>query len=239
MTDNSMLPVIAAVVGARDERELLASMKLAGRAMGYDQVLFGIQMHLPGVGALQHIASGYPEAYQKLYLDRAFLGRDPTVAHCQASAHALEWSEQLYNEHSRELLEESRAHGLAHGISIPVHENAHVKSMLSLGRDKPFESPAERAQVMEAASVLANCVHVAGAKLIVPHLLAQRRPHLSPREKECFQLVAAGKSNWDMGRILGISEAAVAFHVKNVLKKLQVSTRMQAVAIGVALGMID
>jgi DNA-binding CsgD family transcriptional regulator len=110
--------------------------------------------------------------------------------------------------------------------------------MLSLARDRPFASETEKSYVLAAGNVLAHCLHVASENIILPEVLAQRRPHLSPREKQCFQLVALGKSNWDIGQLLNISEETAAFHVKNVLKKLQVSTRMQAVAIGVALGMI-
>lgn len=238
MLENRKISAMASLVSARSESELLAMLKEAGGTLGFDKVLFGIELRLPVVGAIQHIASGYPVAYQELYRQRAFIERDPTVAHCLNQTAPLEWSEHLYNEHSHELMEESRAHGLGHGISVPVRENAQIVGMLSLGRDKPFESQAEREHVMAEAIVLASCVHMACARLIVPDLMAQRRPRLSPREKECFQLVAAGKSNWDMGCILGISEAAVAFHVKNLLKKLQVSSRAQAVAIGVVLGMI-
>lgn len=49
--------------------------------------------------------------------------------------------------------------GLGHGLSIPVHESGRVVSMLSLGRDRPFESEAEKQSVIAAGKVLANCVH--------------------------------------------------------------------------------
>jgi DNA-binding CsgD family transcriptional regulator len=238
MFESKTLALISSVVSARDEAELLAKMKNVAREIGYDQVLFGIEMRLPVVGPLQHITSGYPEAYQTLYQERAFLTRDPTVVHCQTKTEPLVWAEQIYSRDSYEIMEEAHKHGLGYGLSLPVHESAKVVSMLSLGRDRPFGSIAERQFVVDAGNVLAHCLHVASEKIIVPELMAERRPHLSPREKECFQLVAQGKSNWDIGHLLNVSEAAAAFHVKNVLKKLRVSTRMQAVAIGVALGMI-
>ena len=238
VSESHLLAFMSSVVSVRDESELITTMKNAGRAMGYDQVLFGIQLDLPGVGALQHVVSGYPPAYQLLYQQRAFIARDPTVTHCQTSTEPLVWTEAIYNAESYELMEEARGHGLGHGISVPLHEGGQVVSMLSLGREKPFESAVERAEVLAAANVLAHCVHAVSSRLIVPDLLVSRRPHLSPREKQCFQLVAAGKSNWDIGCILGVSESAAAFHVKNVLKKMRVSSRMQAVAIGMALGML-
>lgn len=125
-----------------------------------------------------------------------------------------------------------------HGISIPVDGHGVMASMLRLSRDRPFALDAEREKVVAAGRVLAHCLHVASGRVILPGILASRRPSLSPREEQCFQLVAHGKSNWDIGQLLNISEETAAFHVKNVLKKFNVSTRMQAVAIGVALGMI-
>jgi DNA-binding CsgD family transcriptional regulator len=237
--DTTMLELISLVTSAKDESELLAKMKVVARQIGYDQVLFGIELRLPGAAPIQHITSGYGEAYQMLYQERAFLGVDPTVAHCQTSQRPLVWTEQMYGRSSREMMEEARKHGLGHGLSLPVHEGGKVVSMLSLGRDRPFESDAERARVLAAGNVLAHCLHVASENLILPGALAKHRPRLTPREKECFQLIAIGKSNWDIGQLLSISEAAVAFHVGNVLKKMRVSTRTQAVAIGVALGMIN
>lgn len=236
--DTQLLELISSVTAARDEPELIDKMKLVARQVGYDQVLFAIEMRLPGAKPVQYVASGFRADYQRLYEERAFVGVDPTVAHCQTSDRPLVWHERMYGRNSHELMEEARRHGLEHGVSLPVHESGKVVSMLSLGRDRPFESDAERSQVLAAGNVLAHCLHVASEKLILPNALAKRRPHLSPREQECFQLIAIGKSNWDIGQLLNISEAAVAFHVQNVLKKLRVSTRTQAVAIGVALGMI-
>lgn len=236
--ESNTLALISAVTSVKTEAELLEKSQPIARAMGFDQFLFGIEMRLAGTDPVQHITSGFNRDYQLLYQQRAFIGVDPTVPHCQTRTDPLIWKDAMYGDTSREMMEEARRFGLRYGVSLPVHESEKVVSMLSLGRDQPFESEAERDFVLAAGNVLAHCLHVAAENVIVPEVIASRRPHLSPREKQCFQLVAHGKSNWDIGQILNISEAAAAFHVKNVLKKLKVSSRMQAVAIGVSLGMI-
>lgn len=232
------LGLIASFTTATSEAELLQRMRTFARSIGYDQALFGLQMQLPGMAPLQHITSGYPDAYQRLYLERGYVALDPTVAHCQASTAPLEWSESIYDARSHEIMEESRRYGLGFGFSLSVHEGDQSASMLSLARDRPVESDSERQLILAAASVMAHCLHVASKNVILPGVLAERRPRLSPREAQCLQLVAIGKSNWDIGQLLNISEAAAAFHVKNLLKKFKVSTRVQAVAMGVALRMV-
>jgi DNA-binding CsgD family transcriptional regulator len=53
---------------------------------------------------------------------------------------------------------------------------------------------------------------------------------LSPRETECLRLSARGKTDIQIGRVLGISPRTARFHVENAKKKLGVATRVQAVA---------
>jgi transcriptional regulator EpsA len=53
---------------------------------------------------------------------------------------------------------------------------------------------------------------------------------LSSRETEILNWVAMGKTNADIGMILGISEFTVKNHLQRVFKKLDVSNRAQAVS---------
>lgn len=50
------------------------------------------------------------------------------------------------------------------------------------------------------------------------------------REREVLQLIAAGLSNKEIGRRLGIGEGTVKTHVKSILGKLGESTRTAAIA---------
>jgi DNA-binding CsgD family transcriptional regulator len=67
---------------------------------------------------------------------------------------------------------------------------------------------------------------------------AQGRALMTARESEVLAWVAAGKSDWAIGRILNISGKTVNFHVENAKRKLGVGTRMQAVIAAMRGGMI-
>lgn len=52
---------------------------------------------------------------------------------------------------------------------------------------------------------------------------------LTPREKEIFELLTLNKSTSDVASILGISEKTVRNHISNVMQKLEVKSRYNAV----------
>lgn len=61
---------------------------------------------------------------------------------------------------------------------------------------------------------------------------------LTPRELECLQWCALGKTTWEIGQLLDISEAAVNFHMTNIRSKCDVNSRRQAVTKAIQLGLI-
>src|ERR1700736_5797143 len=61
---------------------------------------------------------------------------------------------------------------------------------------------------------------------------------ISPRELEVLSLMAAGKRNKEIGSELSIAEDTVKMHVRNILAKLQVSDRTEAVTVALRRGII-
>jgi len=57
--------------------------------------------------------------------------------------------------------------------------------------------------------------------------------HLTPREKEILCLLAEGQSNKVIARNLGITDGTVKLHVKAILRKLDVHSRVEAAVIAV------
>jgi two-component system nitrate/nitrite response regulator NarL len=60
---------------------------------------------------------------------------------------------------------------------------------------------------------------------------------LTPREIEILALLAEGQSNKVIARNLGISDGTVKLHVKSILRKLGVHSRVEAAVIAVEQGM--
>ena len=61
---------------------------------------------------------------------------------------------------------------------------------------------------------------------------------ISPRELEVLSLMAAGKRNKEIASELSIAEDTVKMHVRNILSKLQVNDRTEAVTVALRRGII-
>jgi two-component system nitrate/nitrite response regulator NarL len=79
------------------------------------------------------------------------------------------------------------------------------------------------------------------AKVVQGESVAARDPSpfsdLTPRESEILGLLAEGQSNKAIARNLGISDGTVKLHVKAILRKLGVHSRVEAAVIAVEQGL--
>jgi DNA-binding NarL/FixJ family response regulator len=97
------------------------------------------------------------------------------------------------------------------------------------------EMPLER--LLEAI----RSVH-AGEQYIPPEISMRMNgrvlSNLSTRELEVLTLVAKGLSNKEIGTALDVAEGTIKVHLKNILAKLNVSDRTQAILVAVKRGII-
>jgi DNA-binding CsgD family transcriptional regulator len=63
-------------------------------------------------------------------------------------------------------------------------------------------------------------------------------PSLTRRELHCLRWCKEGKTNWEIGEILKISEKTTEFHLRNAMRKLGAGNRVTAVVIGLKRGLI-
>jgi two-component system response regulator DegU len=93
--------------------------------------------------------------------------------------------------------------------------------------------------VNEYRKLTAGRAHASGGAYV--HTLEIRRPlHLlTRRECEVLQMLADGKSNRGIGEALFISEKTVKNHVSNILQKMNVNDRTQAVVVAIKNGWVE
>ena len=100
----------------------------------------------------------------------------------------------------------------------------------------PKDADAE--ELLRAIRAAALGEAIFGASIATPPDVVLRRrggrsaaafPELTERELEILELIAAGRSNAEIGQRLGIAPKTVRNHVANVLNKLEVADRSQAI----------
>ena len=116
-------------------------------------------------------------------------------------------------------------------------------------KDIPLEELADSVRAVHGGQSLIN-PSMAGKLLTEFATLARRddedepakhapAPKLTEREMEVLRLVARGLNNRDIAKELFISENTVKNHVRNILEKLQIHSRMEAVMIAVREKLIE
>ncbi len=188
--------------------------------------------------------SGYPKAWRTLYNERHFVRVDPTVHHCAAHITPVRWDRltSLAKENSRirEFFGEAEQHGLVSGISFPVHTARGESAMFSLASHEQHERATRKIEkAAPYGQMFTAYLHEAVRRVFADELLPITGVRLTEREKQCLLWCAEGKTSWETARILGISERTVLYHIQNVTEKLNVSSRAQAVARAVSLGLIS
>ena len=104
-----------------------------------------------------------------------------------------------------------------------------VEAIHRVMRGEPVISPGLMARLVAALQAAGLAGLAGGPSAPIPH--REGAAHLSPREHEVLQHIARGASNKEIARTLQIAETTVKIHVQHILRKLGVSSRVQAAVV--------
>jgi len=62
---------------------------------------------------------------------------------------------------------------------------------------------------------------------------------LTQRELACLKWVAVGKTSWETGRILGLAEGTINYHIQSAYRKLGVHGRQAAITTALHKGLLE
>jgi LuxR family transcriptional activator of conjugal transfer of Ti plasmids len=184
-------------------------------------------------GGRAGLISNYPLAWTTHYLQKHYERFDPVIIQALGHPEPFQWGLEvgsLAPSKSQELFEEAARFGIRYGFTIPIHNDSGPVAAVTFAADE--RRPQFERTIREHARVLQLMA-------MYFHAHAERRigsnrsiagTALSPREAECLQWAAQGKSAWEIGTILGISRHTVATYLENAKAKLGVRTIVQAVA---------
>jgi LuxR family quorum-sensing system transcriptional regulator CciR len=181
----------------------------------------------PPAGAVMIV--DYPEAWLERFSAQGYASRDPVFLTARRQALPFQWSDWRFRaglqDDQIEILAEAAAAGLKDGFTIPIHTPDALPASCSLAIGPDGVDPLN----VRNAHWYAVYAHES-ARRLVPTGAATPRPRLGRREKQCLELIARGKTDFEISIILGVSEHTVHNTVRRTMRKYGVATRVQAFA---------
>lgn len=234
------LDFIKAVDRARSHADVCAVLLDAARRFGFSNLLAGTIPH-PGASRTQQLSNvvldHWPEEWARRYFSHGYLYVDPAIKGVCANRGPFLWSELAgYCETdpaARRVMNEAGEFKLKNGFTVPLVTLEGELAGFSLAGERIEVSPTER-------SMLSLLATYALARSLQLRETGERpeRAKLSPRELETLQWAAEGKTEWEIGDLMAISEHGVDKHMRSARRKLGTRNRTHAVAEAIRLGLV-
>lgn len=213
--------------------DLKSLLSDAVRDLGFNHV--ALVHHVSLTGPLSEAVEivDYPDAWKAMNMERGYFSDDPVLAACQNSAVAFRWSEVdkiiALSSRQREILGAAADCGLGEGFTVPVNVPGEFLGSCSFGTRSGKALP-ERA--LPAAQYVGCFAFEAARRIRRQSRLGPsrlERPRLTQRQFDCLVLAGQGKSDWDIGQLLGISHQTVHHHMEDAKRRYGVASRTQLV----------
>lgn len=230
----------SAVLGARSRDELRGEVIRFTRSLGF-RTVSALAVVDRGIGVSDFAAiDNAPPGYAEAINDSSSMRRDPVMQHCRRNTVPIVWDQQTYTDLGMgELWEEQAKFGYRTGIAMALHLPGGRHFALGVEREDPLpENRHELTRLVADLQLFVVHAQEAAMRILAPEARPQRRPVLSPRELEALRWTMEGKTAWEVGRILGISERTAVLHVHNAMRKLDCASKHQAVLKALRLGLI-
>jgi LuxR family quorum-sensing system transcriptional regulator CciR len=174
----------------------------------------------------------YPPSWAEEILARGYAADDPVHLASRRANTGFRWRDlpgllPLERRHRR-ILSRSRLHGLGTGFTVPANVPGEPGASCSFAVRKGRELPLKRLRCAELVGAHA----LRAARRLRPAAERRPRPRLSRREVECLRLVALGKTDWEIARILGLSFHTARQYVRAARVAYDAVSRTQLVVYG-------
>lgn len=177
----------------------------------------------------------YPQAWKEQSFSHQYYSDDPILAVSQKSVTPFLWTDvprlMPLTHRQTEILSHAHLAGMGDGVTVPINIPGEFSGSCSfcmrLGRKIPLAS-------LPTAQYLGCFAFQAARRMIEMSTAAkpaieEAQQRLSPRQLDCVILAGRGKSDRDVGQLLGISGQTVHQHMEEAKRRYNVATRQQLI----------
>lgn len=197
--------------------------------LGFEQWAYHLKSQ--DVSDPPQIISNYSTDWEQHYVKENYTSIDPVVLAVEKSQHIYQWSDILasmeLSPRQQQLFDESASYGLIDGIGIPFNLEDGKRLVVTLVNPDLSHNELKNLFIdkQHSLSVLAYLLHQQIQRSCpIPSV------KLSPRELDCLVWLSNGKTYWEIGTIMNISERTVRFHINNIKKKLGANSQAEIIA---------
>jgi len=203
-------------------------------------IICEIQNNNNSINLSEKLNHSFPADWVSDYFSNNFYLYDPVAQASLKSKSHYTWKSVFKNDielaQSKDFVSMAKDHDLHDGVAFTASSprSSNKSSLLSL----------------ETKGIPVSDIYVSIVDYVYPHIhemlislddvaqIPQNIPKFTLREKETLKWAYEGKTAWEIGVILSISERTVKFHLKNIYQKLNVTNRSQAVAKAIRYGLV-
>jgi LuxR family transcriptional regulator, activator of conjugal transfer of Ti plasmids len=161
-------------------------------------------------GGAPQLISTYPSTWTAQYLRNRYERFDPVITQALEDTEPFQWGlnsgTSILSRPQRELFEDAARFGIVSGFTVPIHDGRGPVAAVTFAADEhrgaAFSRRVEAHR--EVLQLMAVYFHAHVRRKLSPDQVIDG-VSLSPREFECLEWAAQGKSAWEIGRILGIT----------------------------------
>lgn len=203
--------------------------------MGFPRHMYGVRAPSPDKLLEPMVEStSFDEGWLSSYFGNKMFINDPMLARSTRDLTPFTWAAcNAETSAARNFVGQAADAGLSFGVSAALAMGDGYHGAVSVCGEYAAEDDNVLMSVYAMTSAM-HTVHVQNRAIE-----AQHTAQLTEREKEVLRWMADGKTDWEIGGILAISENTVRFHSKNIFQKLGVNTRLHAAVKAHMAGIVD
>jgi DNA-binding CsgD family transcriptional regulator len=228
-------------------RPLQPVMESIVKELGFDSFMYGMSADPSPTrrDTRSFVWTTLPREWVVLYGQRGYIEVDPRLTKTYNRNVPYVWDAADFKDDPlcQAFLRDAERYGVCSGVAITFRDPDHGRVVVALNSRI---SPVDEARKTFIAAHLGEIVLLAMSfhDFFMAHLvnhepgLMVRVAPLSPRESQCLEMAANGMTSVDIAVKLGIKPRTANFHFGKIVHKLGVLNRKEAIAMGIARGLI-
>lgn len=170
-----------------------------------------------------------PPEWREVYAGQNLCQRDPVIRHLRRSVLPFEWASAPYDpeteRHMGVVLDRAHDLNVHKGVSVPIPSPTGIIGAVWAAGPHFVQHEIHKVVLQSLA------LHVFHRLEKLVGRRPREGPCLTEREREVLAWASEGKTAWEIGCILSLSQRTIEWHFRQAYRKLGATNRMQAIAI--------